>query len=206
MRASLCHFELFSRLGLANTRRARHGEHLELTKAQRPQYLPLTPSSAHPRDLPSAARLLDRLCRSAPDRASEILAQLGSRRLPGLDRIPAPGSDALDPRTAVRRDRLANHVEMRIKQRSLPAPARIFAAGPADDPDPFHGTLPSGHATESFAAAFVLWAARPGSAPNPMRVRSGASSSWGWPRASPSIAPSPACTSRSTAPRAPSSA
>ena len=73
---------------------------------------------------------------------------------------------------------------------------------------PAHGALPSGHATEAFIAAMVLWQPRceaSGGKPSTASMRLSCEQLLRLASASPSTAPSPACTSRSTAPPAPCS-
>jgi hypothetical protein len=94
------------------------------------------------------------------DRASEILAQLG----PGAAFWSAVANLHPDRNkwTLELIDvalRLANYVEMRFKQ-ALSC-RRPVEYSPQIQPmilTPGHGALPSGHATESFMVAYVLWA------------------------------------------------
>jgi membrane-associated phospholipid phosphatase len=93
------------------------------------------------------------------DRASEILAQLGGAAsflasLTFLQSDRTPWTSQLIG-TAVR---LANCAEMRMKHAL--ACRRPHEFSPQIQPmiqTPSHGTLPSGHSTETFASALVLW-------------------------------------------------
>jgi membrane-associated phospholipid phosphatase len=171
VRATLFDFEMYSRIGFteegaSDTTKKMQVWHLELsppsggTMEPSTDYQPLV-SMIRPDKTRFADQLvyLSQYAQLRNDRAAEILAQLtppiaflGAIGFLHPDRTPK----TLELLAAVLR--LANFVEMRLK--SALACRRPNEFSPQVQPmilTPAHGTLPSGHSTESFAAAFVLW-------------------------------------------------
>jgi membrane-associated phospholipid phosphatase len=103
---------------------------------------------------------IDQYAALRPDRGAEILAQLG----PPLDFFGSIGflGAARTPwtiRLLLAAFGLAGHVEMRFKHGlACRRPNEFSPQIQPMIPTPEHGTLPSGHATEAFTLASVLWA------------------------------------------------
>jgi membrane-associated phospholipid phosphatase len=170
VRASIIDVEMISRLGFTledASMNPRHMAvwHLEVPppsggNAPKPVYKPLI-LMARPRRtvFNSQLALVNSYAELRPDRQSEILAQIGG----GMaffgsvtqlhpDRTP----HTLELLAAALR--LALFVHLRLKQGL--ACRRPLEYSPQIQPmvmTPAHGSLPSGHATEAFVAALVLW-------------------------------------------------
>lgn len=166
VRASVIDFEVFSRLGFSGPAQNGLGAqvwHVQVTGGDHGPpavaYQPLVGLTRPGEEVfRKQLEFVNNYADLRPDRSSEILAQLGG---PGA----FLGSVVyLDPdRTRWTLEllaaalRLANHVEMRLKHAL--ACRRPVEYSPQVQPmiaTPAHGSLPSGHATESFAMAAVL--------------------------------------------------
>jgi hypothetical protein len=157
-RASLCHFELLSRIGFKVEGERVTVQHLQSTN-DTPQYQDLiTIIRPTPEIFRRQLDYLDQYTDLRPDRAPEILAQLGH---------PTPFLAAiafLDPaRTRWTLEllyvaiELAYYVVMRVKHGlACRRPHEYSPQVQPIIPVPLHGTFPSGHATEASTAAFVL--------------------------------------------------
>jgi membrane-associated phospholipid phosphatase len=182
VRASLVDFELLSRLGFTSepagtTPRRMFVWHAEVPAPAGGPAAPPAPiyqrlvvfSRPRRRIFRRQLPFLHRYADLRPDRAAEILAQLGWQ-------VGFFASIAWLIRTRMKKTiellaaafRLANAVHMRLKQAL--ACRRPIEFGPQVQPmilTPAHGTLPSGHATEAFITAIVLWRLVQASGRNP---------------------------------------
>ena len=144
---------------------------------------------------------MDRYADLRPDRAAEIMTQMNGG-LAFLCSIPFlhPARTPWTLELLAAALRLANYTEMRFKQALSCRRANEYS--PQVQPmilTPSHGSFPSGHATETFISAFVLWKLLQASGTSTLCGSVvGPSKCCGLPTVSPSIAPLPACTSRST--------
>jgi membrane-associated phospholipid phosphatase len=170
VRASVIDAEMVSRLGFTledPTINPRHMAvwHLEVPapaggNAPVPVYKPLI-LMARPTEAIFEAQLtlVNNYAELRPDRQTEILAQIGGGMafLSSIAQLhPDRTPRTLELLAAVLR--LALFVHLRVKQGL--ACRRPLEYSPQIQPmiaTPAHGALPSGHATESFAAALVLW-------------------------------------------------
>jgi membrane-associated phospholipid phosphatase len=180
VRAAVIDAEAFSRVGFTledATVNPRHMAvwHLEVPapagdNAPAPVYKPLILMARPTEDIFQAQLVLvNQYAELRPDRQTEILAQIGGGMafLSSIAQLhPDRTPHTLELLAAVLR--LALFVHLRVKQGL--ACRRPLEYSPQIQPmiaTPAHGSLPSGHATESFAAAVVLWnlmraAGRPG--------------------------------------------
>jgi membrane-associated phospholipid phosphatase len=155
---------MFSRVGFSAGPGAREMSvwHLRVTAGNPPaaNYLPLSrferPSAA---TFKAQIDFLEQYAALRPDRAFEILAQMDTN-IAFLSSIaylhPERSRWTLELLDAA--FRLARFVEMRVKHAL--ACRRPIEFSPQVQPmilTPAHGTLPSGHATEAFTMALVLW-------------------------------------------------
>jgi membrane-associated phospholipid phosphatase len=167
VRAATIDFDLVSHLtfSVASATASATVSHVEITGAAAATVTPIATIVRPPqKTFADQLTFLDQYADLREDRASEILAQLGpavafwtsvANLHPTRTRWTLELLDAIL--------RLCNYVEMRFKH-ALACP-RPIAYSPQVQPiilTPGHGTLPSGHATESFAVASVLSALRGG--------------------------------------------
>jgi membrane-associated phospholipid phosphatase len=164
VRASVFDFELVSRLNfVADTTApmAIHIRHLDIPAAPAaPSFHPLA-SFVRPPDATFQAQveLVNNYADLRPDRSAEILAQLG---VP-LNELGAvvylhPDRTRFTIELLGVALRLANFVEMRVKHAlACRRPNEFSQQVQPMILTPAHGALPSGHATEAFTCATVLW-------------------------------------------------
>ena len=185
VRASLYDFELCSQLGFAPT-----GPDIATLNAVNAAgaYSPLI--TIRRPGIALFCNLLvfvDRYADLREDRAPEILSQEGGA-VAFLGSIPwlHPERTRWTLELLATAVRLAVFAEMRFKHAL--ACRRPNEYSPQVQPmilTPGHGTLPMGHATETFIMAFVLWQLLTRSGVGPYTARAGACSFSAWPRASP---------------------
>ncbi|NBJ11138.1 phosphatase PAP2 family protein [Microvirga arsenatis] len=160
VRASIIDFELLSKLGFSKPAAGSMAlSHLDTTGAQI-AYRPLV-TITRPTENMFKKQLvfLDRYADLRGDRASEILSQTGGA-LTFLSSIAFlhPSRTPWTFELLAAALRLANFAEMRLKHAFACRRPNEFS--PQVQPmilTPSHGSYPSGHATESFMAALVLW-------------------------------------------------
>jgi len=171
VRASVIDFELFSKLGFS---KSSSGDkmtlsHLDVTGTAL-TYRPLAAITRPPIALfKKLLVFLDRYADLRGDRIAEIFTQLNGgiaflTSIPFLQPARTPWTYELLGAAL----RLANFTEMRFKQAL--ACRRPMEFSPQVQPiilTPSHGSLPSGHATETFISAYVLWMLLRASAPLP---------------------------------------
>jgi membrane-associated phospholipid phosphatase len=164
VRASIFDAEMFSRLGFSGqgtTADPMTVRHLEIpTTGAAPSLLPLV-SFIRPTEAKFKAQLafLNEYADLRPDRAAEILAQVETP-VAFLSSIAylRPDRSRHTVELLAAAFRLARFVEMRVKHAL--ACRRPNEYSPQVQPmilTPSHGSLPSGHATEAFTMALVLW-------------------------------------------------
>jgi membrane-associated phospholipid phosphatase len=157
VRASVFDFELVSHLGF---RRARGNMILQHLRPGIPAYRPLAEISR-----PRLARFkqylgfMNSYADLRGDRATEIMTQMNGT-LAFLSAIPFlnPSRTPYTFELLGAALRLANFAEMRFKQALASRRPNEFS--PQVQPivlTPSHSTYPSGHATEAFTSAYVLW-------------------------------------------------
>jgi membrane-associated phospholipid phosphatase len=161
VRASILDFELVTPLRLTKDSATTYTLwHVDAIANQNPTFTPIASMVKPPEaTLLAQLALVEGYSALRADRASEILAQLG------------PGTAFWSSVVNLHPDRtrwtieiidialrLANFVEMRFKQAlSCRRPVEFSSQVQPMILTPGHGTLPSGHATESFMIAYLLW-------------------------------------------------
>jgi membrane-associated phospholipid phosphatase len=161
VRASVLDFELVSALGFhQGTGGVMTVRHLDTTGFPNATYQDLMaitrPSESQFKDW---LVFMDRYADLRPDRAAEIMTQLNGG-LTFLCSVPFlhPARTPWTLELLAAALRLANYTEMRFKQ-ALSC-RRPNEYSPQVQPiilTPSHGSFPSGHATETFISAYVLW-------------------------------------------------
>jgi membrane-associated phospholipid phosphatase len=162
-RASLCHVELLSQLAFS-VDQTENKESITVARLGSGsgglQSLPLvTVVRPTPQIFAAQLRYLDEYAHLRPDRAAEILAQLG-HPTPFLSSIAFlhPERTRWTLELLYAAIELAFYVVMRFKHGlSCRRPHEYSPQVQPIIPSPRHGTLPSGHATESAISAYVLW-------------------------------------------------
>jgi membrane-associated phospholipid phosphatase len=168
VRAAVFDFELVSKLGFSQPAAGKMTlSHLD-TSAMAPAYRPIASITRPPVALfKKLLVFLDSYADLRGDRAAEIFTQMNGA-VAYLTAIPflQPARTPYTYELLAAALRLANFTEMRFKQAL--ACRRPMEFSPQVQPmilTPSHGSLPSGHATETFISAFVLWMLLRASAP-----------------------------------------